>query len=223
MAIEKTLLESIPYFSGLSPTELDSIKRHIFEKTVERGEIILLEGEPSEALFFVASGAVKVFKTSPDGKEQILKIVRPGESFNDVPAFDDGLNPTSAQAMGPVALYGLRNSDLKAVLQSYPAVARNVIKVLAEQVRQLVSLVEDLSFRRVLSRVAKILLENAGDGVGPGPRLTQQEMAAMAGTVREVVGRSLKSLEENGAIRLERHRIVITDKPALQEIVESPD
>jgi len=221
MAIQVELLKSIPYFSGLSSAELDSLRHRVFEKTAERGEVILLEGEPAEALFFVASGAVKVFKTSAEGKEQILNIVRPGESFNDVPIFDDSPNPASAQAMGPVTLYGIRKSELKAILQNYPQVVLNIIKVLAEQVRQLVSLVEDLSFRHVIGRVAKILIGYAGDGTGPRPRLTQQEMAAMAGTAREVVGRSLKALEEEGAIRLEHHRIVITDKEALKQIVEA--
>ena len=92
------------------------------------------------------------------------------------------------------------------------------VKVLAERVRQLVSLVEDLSFRPVLGRVAKILLEYAGDGTGPGQRLTQQDMAAVAGTAREVVSRSLKALESDGVIRMDRHRIVISDEDALKEI-----
>ncbi len=163
---------------------------------------------------------VKVFKTSAEGKEQILNIVRPGESFNEVPILDGSPNPTGAQAIGPVVLYGIRRGDLKVILQDYPQVALNIIKVMAERVRHLVSLVEDLSFRRVVGRVAKILLEQAGDGSGTRPRLTQQEMAAMAGTAREVVGRSLKSLKERGAIRLEHHRIVITDKEALKDMVE---
>ncbi len=221
MTIEVEFLKSIPYFSGLVPAELDSIRQLIFEKAVERGEVILLEGESAEVFFFVASGVVKVFKTSAEGKEQILSIVRPGESFNDVPIFDDGPNPASAQAMGPVVLYGVRKDGLKAILEDYPQVTLNIIKVLAERVRQLVSLVEDLSFRHVIGRVAKILLEYAGDETGRKPRLTQQEMAAMAGTAREVVGRSLKALEEEGALRFDRHRIVITDKKALQEMVEA--
>lgn len=222
MTVQIEFLKSIPYFSGLSPAELEWLSQLIFEKTAERGEIIVLEGETAEALFFVVSGAVKVFKTSAEGKEQILNIVRPGESFNDVPIFDDAPNPTSAQAMGPVILNGLRKSELKVILQEHRQVALNIIKVLAERVRQLMSLVEDLSFRRVIGRVAKILLEHAGDGTGPWPRLTQQEMAAMAGTAREVVARSLKALEEEGTIRLDRHRIVITDKEALKEMVAAP-
>lgn len=220
MAVQVAFLQSIPYFAGLSSAELDSIKQLIFEKTAERGEIVLLEGEPAGALFFVVSGVVKVFKTSAGGKEQILNLVRPGESFNDVPIFDDGPNPASAQAMGPVTLYGVRKSGLKVILRDHPQVALNVIKVLADRVRQLVSLVEDLSFRQVIGRVAKILLEHAGDGTGPRQRLTQHEMAAMAGTVREVVARSLKALEDEGMIRLERHRIIITNKEALKETAE---
>ncbi|TET14592.1 MAG: Crp/Fnr family transcriptional regulator [Dehalococcoidia bacterium] len=202
MAIDVELLKSIPYFSGLSPAELDSIKEFIFERTAESGDLILLEGEPADAMYFVASGVVKTFKTSADGKEQILSFVRPGEAFNDVPVFDGGPNPASVQAIGPVVLYGIRNSDLEVILRDHPQVSLNVTRVLSQQVRHLVSLVEDLSFRHVIARVAKILLEHASDGTGPRPKLTQQEMAAMAGTAREMVGRSLKSLEDEGAIRL---------------------
>jgi CRP/FNR family transcriptional regulator len=104
-------------------------------------------------------------------------------------------------------------------MQQYPKVSLNTSKVLAERMRQLVTLVEDLSFRHVLGRVTKILLTHTGDGVDAKEHLTQQEMAAMAGTAREVVARSLKALEEQGYIRIERHRIVITDKKSLEEIV----
>ena len=167
MAVQLEFLQSIPYFSGLGPAELHSIEKLVFEKTAERGEIVLLEGEPADGLYFVVSGVVKVFKTSAEGKEQILYIVRPGESFNDVPIFDGGLNPASAQAMGPVSLYGIRKSNVETILRDHQQVALNVIGVLADKLRHLVSLVEDLSFKHVIGRVAKILLEQAGDGKGP--------------------------------------------------------
>ncbi len=182
--------------------------------------MICLEDEIAKALYFIAFGVVKVFKTSSDGKEQILTIARPGESFCDVPMFNGGLNPAGAQAMGPVLLYGIGKNDLDVILRSYPQVALNIIKVMAKRMRHLLSLVEDLSFRHVIGRVARILLEYAGDGTTPGTRLTQRDMAAMAGTAREVVSRSLKTLEEEGVITMERHRIVITNKDALKKIVE---
>jgi CRP-like cAMP-binding protein len=222
MAVQLEFLKSILYFSDLGLAELESIRKLVFEKTVDRTEMVLLEGEPAANLYFVASGVVQVFKTSAEGKEQILSIVRPGESFNDVPIFDGGLNTASARAMGPVILYGIKKNDMEAILVDHPQIALNVIKVLAGRVRHLVSLVEDLSFRHVIGRVAKILLEHAGGGTAREPRLTQQEMAAMAGTAREVVGRTIKALEEEGAIKLDRHRIIIRDKKALQEIMEAP-
>jgi CRP-like cAMP-binding protein len=222
MAVQSEVLKSIPYFSNLSLAELESIRKLVFEKTAGRAEMVLFEGEPAESLYFVVSGAVKVFKTSAEGKEQILSIVRPGESFNDVPIFDGGANPASARAMGPVLLYGIRKSDMAAILRDHPQIALNVIKVLARRVRHLVSLVEDLSFKHVIGRVARILLEHVEGEIGRGTRLTQQEMAAMAGTAREVVGRSLKALEEEGAIKIDHHRIIITNKEALRKIMEAP-
>lgn len=223
MAIQSEFLKDILYFSDLAPAELESISRVVFEKTADRAEMVLLEGEPATTLYFVGSGAVKVFKTSAEGKEQILGIVRPGESFNDVAVFDGRPNAASARAMGPVLLYGIRKDDMEAILRVHPRVSLNVIRVLARRVRDLVSLIENLAFRHVIGRVAKILSEQAGGETEHGPRLTQQEMAAMAGTAREVVGRSLKALEEEGAIKLDRHRIVITDKKALRRIMEASE
>jgi CRP-like cAMP-binding protein len=218
MVVQLDLIKDNPYFTGLQTGEMEFIRKLLTEKSYDRGEMIVLDGETARALFFVISGAVKIFKTSVDGKEQILEIIRPGQSFNDVPIFDTGLTPISAQAMSPVLLYELDKNSVETIVHKYPRVASNVITVLAKRVRSLVALVEDLSFRTVLNRVAKILLDNAADGSSPGPRLTQQEMAAMAGTAREVVGRSLKILEEEAIIQLDRHRIIIKDKEALRRM-----
>ncbi|MFU8796088.1 MAG: Crp/Fnr family transcriptional regulator [Dehalococcoidia bacterium] len=221
MAVQTDFLRDVPYFSGLDTAQLASIGNRIFQKTADRAEIISLEGEGATSLYLVASGVVKVFKTSAEGKEQIISIVRPGESFNDVPVFDGGPNPVSARAMGPVLLYGISGDDMRSILREHPGVAVNVVVTLARRVRHLLGLVEDLSFKHVIGRVARILLEHAARDRDPGPRLTQQEMAAMAGTVREVVGRSLKALADEGVIRLDRNRIVIIDEEALQKMMEA--
>ena len=136
--------------------------------------------------------------------------------------FDGRPNLASAQAMGHVLLYGIGRSSMEVMLRNYPQLSSNVIKVMAGRVRDLVLLVEDLSFRNVIGRVARILIEYAGSKADHKPRLTQQEMAAMAGTVREVVSRSLKALEEEGAIKLDRNRIIITDEAILRGIIEAP-
>ena len=179
MTVEIEFLKSIPYFISLSPVELEAIKRQVFEKWADRGELILLEDESAEAVYFVISGVCKAFKTSVEGKEQVLCILRTGDSFNDVAVFDSGPNPASIMAMTPITLYGISKTDMQTLLRKYPDIAINVIKVLAEKVRHFVSLIEDLSFRHVISRIAKLLLEYSDDGASPKPRLTQQEMAAI--------------------------------------------
>jgi CRP-like cAMP-binding protein len=217
MGVQLEFMKSLPYFAGLDESVLASVRKYVFEKKAERGEILSFEGEPSDTLYFVAAGVVKVFKTSADGKEQIFRIIRPGESFNDVPVLSGGVNLVSAAALGPVVLNGMKKKDLEAVIRENLQIALNIIQVLSMRVQELVSLVEDFSFRHVTGRVAKMLLEYSDNSIGEGRRLTQQEMAGMIGTAREMVGRSLKSLEDEGAIRIERNRIIVTDSRALRE------
>jgi CRP-like cAMP-binding protein len=218
MAVQLDLLKSIPYFQGLNDAVLTLLGRYVFEKKAERGEILFFEGTPSDTLYFVVAGVVKVFKISADGKEQIFRIIRPGDSFNEVPVLSGGMNLASAAAMSPVVLNGIKKKDLETFLKEHPQVALNMVKVLSRRVEEMIALVEDFSFRHVSGRVAKILLEYTGSGGAENPRLTQQEIAAIIGTAREMVGRSLKNLEVEGAIKMERNRIVITDQATLKEI-----
>ena len=213
-------LRASPFFAGFSPPKLEAVSLHVFEKKLARGEMALNEGTHARALYFVAEGVVKLFKTSAEGKEQILSLMRPGESFNDVPMFDQGPAPDNAQALGPVLLYGIARDDLDLMLKQYPELSQNIINVLSKRIRYLIGLVEDLSFRSVVSRVAKILLENVGASAQPGPHLTQRDMAAMAGTAREVVSRSLRFLEDEKLIEMRTHQIAIKNKKGLEQLVE---
>ncbi|MCL5266407.1 MAG: Crp/Fnr family transcriptional regulator [Chloroflexi bacterium] len=220
MSVAVDFLKTIPYFSDLSDDFLEAIRRRVIEKAYDKGDILFLEHDACDGIYFVKAGHVKVYKTSMDGKEQVLKVMARGDSFNDVPVFDGGPNPASAEAMEPTTVYIIPKRDLLALVQENPAVAMGVIKVFGSRLRHLTMLVEDLSFRHVTSRLAKVLLEHAeGRGEGPKHRLTQQEMASMIGTAREVVGRSLKSLEEQGMIKIDGRRIVIVDRRKLAEMV----
>ena len=221
MAIVTELLESIPYFSGLTPQAREALSTAMFEKAVSRNEALLWEGEPGGPLYVVGKGRVKIFRTSAEGKEQVLRVMQPGDSFNEVPVFDGGNNPASAMAMEDGNVYGIRREDMQRILQGHPQLSVNIIRVLSRRLRELVSLVEDLSFRHVTGRLVKILLENAVETgrESPDRRLTQQQMAAMVGTAREMVGRSLKTLEAMGAIRVERQRIVIVNRDILKGLL----
>src|SRR5579872_292884 len=178
MPVDVEAVRQIPLFSTLSRGELARVAAMAVERHYERGDIVLLEGEMGGALYYVRNGLVKVFKTSPEGKEQVLRLIGEGHTFNDVPALDGGPNPASAAAMEASDVYIMRRADLRNLILTRPEVAEAVVQTLAGALRHLVVLVEDLSLRHVTARVAKILLEQetSAEATGQqGYRLTQTE------------------------------------------------
>lgn len=225
MVVTERAIGDIPYFAGLAQRELDQVRGLVHAKTLEKGEIVFLEGEPCRGVYFVRSGRIKIYKTSAEGREQVLRIMKRGDSFNEVPVFDRGVNPASAEAVEHSVVLYVRAEDMSGIVRAYPAVADNVLRHFAGMLRHLTGLVEDLSFRHVTSRLAKALLHQVATPSagtlreGGQPRVTQQELAAMVGTAREVVGRSLRAMESRGALRIEGHRIVIVDRAKLEEMI----
>jgi CRP-like cAMP-binding protein len=222
MAVTLKILAKMHYFAGLTPDELERVKPYIaFEKTIKKGETLLFEGDQSEYMYLIVSGAVKVYKRSANRKEQILNVTTSGESLNDISTFDGGGSAANMLAMTPVRLYAIRKRDMERLFAENQKIARNVAGVLASRVRRDSSLVEVLSFSQVISRLARLILKQfATSGRERLPHFTQQDLAAMVGTSRVVVNRSLRVMEEKGAIRLERRRIVITDEEALKNLVD---
>jgi CRP/FNR family transcriptional regulator len=210
---------SIPYFTVLSAEEVKRIENEVLECSFAKGEILFLEGEPCHGLYVVKSGQVRIYKSSPEGREQVLLIAKPGDSFNDVPVFDGGPNPASASTLKPSTVYIISKETLLSLVADCPA-ALAIIKLLSMRLRRLTMMVEDLSFRNIVSRLARMLLNLAAvEGrVSPMPRLTHDEMAAIVGSVRDVVGRALKALERAGAIRIEGQRIFVEDSEKLREM-----
>ncbi len=221
MAVAAGFLKSIPYFAELEPPDIEQVARTLVERHFARGEVIFLEGNPSDGLYLVASGRVRIYKVSKEGREQVLTLAGQGETFNEVPTFDGGPNPATAEALEPTTLYVLPAMDFLRLAAEYPTIWRGIMKLFALRLRQLTVLVEDLSFRQVRSRVAKVLLQRLEEGQRGSrpPRLTQREIAAIAGTAREVVGRVLHALDEAGAVRLERGHIAQVDEQKLIEFL----
>jgi len=213
---KQELIKLSPYFKDLSANELLAIERITIEEHFDRDGLVVSEGDQSRKLYLVASGAVKVFGTSADGKEQIIAIARPGDSFNDVGAFDGGESQATAQALTNIVVYTISGRILLEKACQLGPLASNIISALGGKVRQLGELVADLSFRPVAGRLARILLTQVDR---PNtPYLTQRDLAAMAGTAREVVARALKGMEDEGLIKLDRHRIEILDREALENL-----
>ena len=219
MASETPALKALraqPYFKVLDDAELARLARTLVERAYAKDEVVFLEGEPCQGLYIVREGSVKIYKLSPEGREQILSYIKPSDSFNEVAVFDGGPNPANVAAVEPTTLWIVPRAAIVDLIQKNPQVALVVIQNLGARLRHMVGLVEDLSLRQVSARLAKLLLETATSGERA---LTQQEMAARLGTVREMIGRSLRQLEARGLIKTERGRIVILDREGLERLV----
>jgi CRP-like cAMP-binding protein len=212
-------LGAIPFFKGLDDQMLRLLARGALWREFSAGEVVFLEGEPPRGLYYLQSGCLKVTKSSPDGREQVLQFLEPGEAFHAIGVFADRPNPATAIALEPAGVWILRRDGVMAVLERHPELARHVIEKLAARTLELVDLVEDLSLRTVTGRLARLLLEDARDGALHRPRwYTQAEIAARLGTVPDVLQRALSSLAGQGLIEVQRRVIRICDREALAAI-----
>jgi CRP/FNR family transcriptional regulator len=225
-ACEKTtigqLLAQVRFLSSASPAAIDALAEAAVCLRYTEGETISLEGEPTAGLFVVEQGIVKISRVSLEGREFIMHLNEPGDTFNDVSTLDGGPNPANAVAHTAAVLWRIGRSDLKRLAFVYPDFAWALIEDLAARARVAVGLVHDLAMRSVRGRLARLLLDEAEHTQsGIVERLlTQEQMAARLGTVREMVGRTLRSMANDGLIEFDRHRIVILDPQRLAEEAE---
>jgi CRP-like cAMP-binding protein len=222
---DHALLRRVSYFSHLPEEVVAALAAAAGGRRYARGQLIFLEGEPCAGLFVVDTGAVKIYKLSPQGREQILARLGPGDTFNEVSVLDGGPNPASAEATADAVVWVIARTDMQRLTQRFPALAWALIESIAARARHLVEMVEDLSLRSVKARLAKLLLHEAEQAAGQSEidraqMMTQTEMAARLGTVREMVGRALRELADEGLITLDRHRIVIADRERLTTTAE---
>jgi len=214
MAPDALPLSRIPAFAGLDERGLARVTARGCTRRYERRAFLLYEGEPCSVVHLILRGRVRVSKVSPEGREQVLALLGPGEALNLVPAFDGGPNPATAQALTEVEVLTLARGDFLHLVEELPRLARNILADFSGKLRALVGLVEDLSFRSVGARLARFLMTQ--EHALPGRHWTQEEIAAHLGTVREMVGRVLRVWQDEGVVRLERGRVVVLDRGALE-------
>jgi CRP/FNR family transcriptional regulator len=212
------LLAAQPYFAALSETDLEFLRTRLLERHFAKGETIFVEGEPAQGLYIVREGEARIYKLSAEGREQVLRYARAGQSFNEVAVFDGGPNPANVMAATACVLWIVSRELIMEFVRTRPDMAVAIIQNLSRQLRHLVGMVENLALRQVTARLVKLLIETAS-GDTATHKLTQQEMAAQLGTVREMVGRSLKQLEARGLIKIEKGRIVIVKREELEQLI----
>ncbi len=212
-------LQTSSMFAGLDEKTLRTLAQDARWREYSAGEVVVLEGEALPGLLYLQSGWIKAVKVSPGGREQVLRFLEPGETFNEVGVFADQPNPATAIALEKAGVWLIRRETVSRLLQENPAFSQYVIARMAERLLHLVSLVTDLSLRPITGRLARLLLEEATDDLLHRPRwYTQAELAARLGTVPDVVQRALRNLEKEGHIEVKRSVIRLLDRDALEEI-----
>lgn len=209
-------LSQVDYFAGLDPATLEVVGRAALRREFQADQIVLLEGEPCDGLYVIQEGWLKAVKLSPEGREQVLRFLGPGETFNVISVLRETPNPATVVALEPVTAWVVRREAMLQLLDDEPRLARMVIQNLAERILHLVGLVEDLSLRTVETRLARLLLEQASEGLVRRRKwATQAEMAARLGTVPDVLHRALRGLVEAGLIAVDRQQIRVLDREGL--------
>jgi CRP-like cAMP-binding protein len=218
----RKILAASQLFSGLDERSLDEIASAASVRKAARQEMIFFEGETAEALFIVGRGKVKIFKVSPDGKEQILMIAGPEDSFAEAALFAGNKYPASAQALEESEIAVISRERFVKLLGEDPDLAVNLIARLSALLRKLATLVEELSLTDVTTRVAHHLLTQIGLNSQANSKITLSEkktvLASMIGTIPETLSRSLAKLVREKVIAVDGPNVQILDMQKLKEL-----
>jgi len=221
------LLHHVPIFAELNDDALQQLARRCVTKAFPPGHVLFTTGEECRGLYLIESGRVRIYRTDPTGREQVLHIEGPGRTVAELPMFDGGPYPASAVTAEPCNLVFLPRAAFEFLYRSQPDIAHAIIRALGKRLRHLVHLTETLAFRDVAARLAMLLVgyaERAGLDTAGGIEVeldrTQEELAHEIGTARESVSRALKQLRHKGLIEpLERNRILIPDVERLRALL----
>jgi len=224
----RSILKATPLFAALDESEIDSLASRCGIRPWSQGEILFSEGEPCKGLYIVVSGRIRIYKTSANGREQVLSIEGPGSSVAELPVFDGGSYPASASALEKTEALFVSRVDLRAICLEKPEVSLKMLQVVGARLRRLVGIIEELSFTTVRHRLISVLLRQASAEGSAGPRGTvftlkesHQELAARIGTVRELVSRNLARLQAQSFIEMSGRQITILDRQGLESDLAS--
>lgn len=211
-------LSSIPLFSGLDEAELQQFAALIRERTYPKGSVILFEHDPGDSLFIVREGRVKVVLVGEDGREVILGVLGVGEYFGELSLIDEQPRSAHVIAMEDSTLMVLRREDFRRRVESSPAVAWTLLLELSRRLRRADEKIGGLVLLDVPGRIARLLLDlvDQGEAETIEKPLTHQTIAQMIGASRETVSRAMREFQDSGWIAVERRRIRVADRPALE-------
>ncbi|MDQ2844333.1 MAG: Crp/Fnr family transcriptional regulator [Acidobacteriota bacterium] len=233
MAVQRIELAEVlgktALLSSLTQPELQTLAARTVRRLFSSGQLLFSEGDPCNGLHIIASGKVRIFKTSVNGREQVLAVNVPGESVAELPVFDGGPFPASGVAIEDSEIAFISRRDFQAYCMEHPEVALKVLVVVGSRLRRLVGIIEELSFTTIRQRLIAALVKLAqSDGTKTERGIefllpaSHQELASQLGTVRELISRNLMRLHAEGLLDVDARQIVVKDLQGLSALLESP-
>ncbi len=212
----------IPLFQGLDRKHYDELAMIVTDQVFQKGETIFGEEDEGTGFYVVLSGRVKIFKLSPEGKEQILHIFGPGEPIGEVAVFTGRRFPASAEALEETRAFFFARKEFMDLIRRDPSLALNMLAVLSQRLRKFSSLIEDLSLKEVPGRLAAYLLYLAEGKKGKSEvilEISKNQLASLLGTIPETLSRILAKLSREGFIKSNGPRqIQLLDRKGLEEL-----
>jgi CRP/FNR family transcriptional regulator len=219
---DAAFIASVPLFQGLPERHLESVRSVCSDVPAGKGKMVFLEGARAEGFYVVRQGRIKVFKISPEGREQVLHVFGPGEPVGEVAVFEGGSFPANAQAVEDSRLLYISRASLKTLMQRDATLAMNMLAVLSKRLRVFTHKIEDLTLKEVPARLAAYLLDLSERSDGPAVELDIAKglLANLLGTAQETLSRILKRMSEQELIRVQGRSIELLDTDALQDLAD---
>lgn len=220
MQKKNDLLAQSLLFGGLPEDQVRKVAEIAISKRYTKGAAIFFEGEPGIGFYMVASGKVKIFKTSFDGREQILHIFGSGEPFGEVPVFHGNPFPANAEALSDCEVLFFPRAEFVGLIHAHPSLALNMLAVLALRLRRFATQVENLSLKEVPGRLAsylQYLMEEQQRQDQVVLDIPKGQLASLLGTSSETLSRIFSKMSDEGLIRVDGKTISILDSERLRE------
>ena len=218
--VSTTLLRNVPLFAHLDEQQLTVLVRMVVRKNFGRNTKIIGAGDPTDSLYIVLNGRLKVLMSDDQGREVILSILKPGEFFGEMGLLDDSPRSASVLTIEPCELLSISKTDFKCTLSENFDLSLMVMRGMVKRLREADAKIGSLALMDVYGRVARLLLDMSEEVDGQtvvAKKLPKQDIAKMIGASREMVSRVMKDLQLGGYIEVRGRTIVLRKNILLAE------
>ncbi len=219
-------VQQIPHLGSLRIEDAERLLDEIVVRAYQPREMVASEGTPSRGMYYVVKGRARLFRTAPEGREQIMRLLQAGDTFGEVAIFDEGPTPASVETLEASEVAMIPSATFRRLVDTHPEVARDLLQHFSRRLRSFTELIEQMGLQTVQQRVARYIYMTAREEGTETPEglvvprsITLYDMAALVGSVREVVSRTLHTLETDGIVVVRRKEILVLDLHALRRMI----